>query len=436
MRTLLPAAVEFQTEARQIDEQRPPWILGATLYTLLAVILSAIAWAAFARVDRIVVAPGKLVTTANTIVLQPLETSVVRSLKAVIGDIVRKGEPLASLDPTFTEADSAQLSQKIASLTAEIERLEAMLDDRPYASRVLDEEGRLQTVIWKRSIEQHRAKLASFDQQIRHTQAQITTKDVDHAALALRLSIARELEGMRAQLFEREAGSKINYLDAKAQRLQVERDVQLDAGTRAELEQEAIRFRADMEAYIAGYRQKLGEELVEARRERDGAEKQLEKAARRNAITVLTAPADAIVLDVAQRSVGSVLKEAEPLYTLVPLDSPLEAEVMVEDRDVGHVATGALSRLKLDAWPFQKHGTVAGEVRTISADSFSPDGKREAQEHPYYRVRVQVTSAELRDVPSNFRLIPGMAVTAEIKAGERTILYPLLRGFDEGIREP
>jgi HlyD family secretion protein len=440
MRTLLPAAVEFQTEARQIGEQRPPWILGATLYTLLAVILSAIAWAALARVDRIVVAPGKLVTTANTIVLQPLETSVVRSLKAVIGDIVRKGEPLASLDPTFTEADSAQLSQKVASLTAEIERLESMLDDRPYVPYVLDEEARLQTVIWKRSSEQHRAKLASFDQQTRHAQAQITTKDADHAALALRLFIVRELEGMRAQLFEREAGSKINYLEAKAQRLQVERDMQLNANTRAELEQEAMRFRTDMEAYIAEYRRKLGENLVEARRERDTAQKQLEKAARRNAITVLTAPTDAIVLDVAQRSVGSVLKEAEPLYTLVPLDSPLEAEVLVEGRDVGHVATGALSRLKLEAWPFQKHGTVAGEVRTISADSFSPDGKREAQQHPYYRARIQVTSAELRDVPSNFRLIPGMAVTAEIKAGERTvfsyILYPLLRGFDEGIREP
>ena len=53
---------------------------------------------------------------------------------------------------------------------------------------------------------------------------------------------------------------------------------------------------------------------------------------------------------------------------------------------------------------------------------------------------MEVTAADLRDVPRNFRLIPGMAVTAEIKAGERTILsyflYPLLRGLDESIREP
>jgi hemolysin D len=53
---------------------------------------------------------------------------------------------------------------------------------------------------------------------------------------------------------------------------------------------------------------------------------------------------------------------------------------------------------------------------------------------------VEVTAADLRDVPRTFHPIPGMAVTAEIKAGERTILsyflYPLLRGLDESIREP
>jgi hemolysin D len=151
-------------------------------------------------------------------------------------------------------------------------------------------------------------------------------------------------------------------------------------------------------------------------------------------------PADAIVLEVAQHSVGSVMKEAEQLYTLVPLASPLEAEVSVEGLDVGHVETGAEARLKLEAWPFQKHGTLSGKVRTVSDDTFAPDPKKDGQQHPYYKARVEVTATDLRDVPRSFRLIPGMAVTAEIKAGERTILsyflYPLLRGLDESIREP
>ena len=51
---------------------------------------------------------------------------------------------------------------------------------------------------------------------------------------------------------------------------------------------------------VAEFRQHLGEDLVQARRDQDSAAKQLEKAARRNEVTVLEAPTDAIVLDVAR----------------------------------------------------------------------------------------------------------------------------------------
>jgi hypothetical protein len=43
---------------------------------------------------------------------------------------------------------------------------------------------------------------------------------------------------------------------------------------------------------------------------------------------------------------------------------------------VGHVKTGSLTRLKLEAWPFQKHGTLTGRLRTLSEDVFNPDPKK------------------------------------------------------------
>jgi HlyD family secretion protein len=438
-RQLLPSALEFQSDAAEIEHRPLPKPARLTLYILLALIACGIAWAAVAHVDRIVVAHGKLITTAVTIVEQPLETSVVRSLDAKVGDIVRKGEPLATLDPTFSAADAAQLRSKVASLDAQIERLNAELQEQSYEPTALDEETRLQSAIWARHAEQYRAKIDSYDQQIRHAEAEIATKTADHAALVPRLAVARELEAMRSELMQKEFGSKVNYLDAKSQRMQIEREMQLAINNRIELEQDLKRARAEKAAYIAEFQQKVGEDLVQARRDRDSAAKQLEKAALRNAITVLTAPADAVVLEVAQRSVGSVMKEAEPLYTLVPLDSPLEAEVSIEGRDIGQVEGGALTRLKLDAWPFQKHGTLTGAVRTVTNDSFAPDNKKDGQQL-FYKARVEITSTKLRNVPGSFRLIPGMAVTAEIKAGERTVLsyflYPLLRGLDESIREP
>jgi HlyD family secretion protein len=159
-------------------------------------------------------------------------------------------------------------------------------------------------------------------------------------------------------------------------------------------------------------------------------------------MAVLTAPADAAVLDVAQRSIGSVVQAAEPLFTLVPLNVPLEAEVSVAARDIGHLAVNDPARIKFDAFPFQKHGTIDGKVTSISQDSFAPQA---AAQNPgpmtaFYKVRLALGSTQLRSLPENFRLLPGLTIEAEINAGERSIisyfLYPLTRGLDESLREP
>src|SRR5262249_25500193 len=288
-----------------------------------------------------------------------------------------------------------QLRDRIQSLSAQIGRLQAEIEERRYAPAALDPEARLQLTIWTQTMEQYRAKLDSFDQQIRHVEAEIATRNADHALLERNLGVAREVEEMYHGLYQKQFGSKVQWLSAESQRMQIERDMELAHSERLEFEQQLKGLQADKEAYIAEFQSKAGEDLVQARRDRDVAQKLLDKAARRNAITVLTAPADAIVLQVAERSVGSVIKEAETLYTLVPLDSPLEAEVSIDGRDVGQVATGESARMKLEAWPFQKHGTLSGRVRTVSEDAFNPDPKRDLEQRPYYKARLEVTSVKL-----------------------------------------
>jgi HlyD family secretion protein len=99
-------------------------------------------------------------------------------------------------------------------------------------------------------------------------------------------------------------------------------------------------------------------------------------------------------------------------------------------------------RIKFEAFPFQKYGTGTGVVRVVSQDTFAPDPKGEGARRmpaPYYRVLVDVTDTKLRLHPERIQMIPGMAVTAEMKVGNRSVisyfLYPLLRGLDESIRE-
>src|SRR5690606_39645714 len=65
---------------------------------------------------------------------QPLETAIIRSIDVKIGDTVHAGQRLASLDPTFASADSEQLKGRIQGFDAQINRISAELDGRPFAA--------------------------------------------------------------------------------------------------------------------------------------------------------------------------------------------------------------------------------------------------------------------------------------------------------------
>ena len=102
---------------------------------------------------------------------------------------------------------------------------------------------------------------------------------------------------------------------------------------------------------------------------------------------------------------------------------PLQAEISVEGRDIGQVEVGQPVRIKFEAFPFQKYGTGTGAVRVVSQDTFAPDPKGEgAHRMPYYRVLVDVIDTKLRLQPERIHMIPGMAVTAEMKVGRRSVI--------------
>ena len=439
----LPVAKDvlgFQTDAREIEERPVPPLARATLYVLLALIVSAVLWASLSHVERIVTAPGKLLTLSPKLVVQPLETSIIRAIEVEVGDVVKQGDTLVTLDPTFTEADVAQLTVRLDSYAAQMARLTVELSGAPFAAgdaqRSRDEE--LQGAILEKRQAEFAARLRTFDERIAGFKAAIETNARDQEGLAARWAVLKEIEDMREELFRAEHGSKLLALDSRNDRLEVERDFDFAVNRATELQHEHAGVEAERQAFIEEWRKGAAEEFVAVKRESDNIAEQLNKAEKRKTMVVLRAPADAIVLDIAARSVGSVVREAEPLVTLVPLDAALEAEVEVGARDIGHVRTGDTARIKLDAFPFQRHDTLAGEVRTISEDAFAREG--EAGSQPFYRARIALTSSELRAVPEGFRLIPGMSLTAEIKVGTRTVisyfLYPVIRVLDEGMREP
>ncbi|MBX4925223.1 HlyD family type I secretion periplasmic adaptor subunit [Rhizobium binae] len=444
---LPPVIAEFQSDAVELEERAPPRVARMTLYCVTALIASAIIWASVSSIDEVVIAPGKLVTTQPTIVVQPLETSIIRTIDVKAGEVVHAGQTLATLDATFSQADVGQLKTKFSALDAQVKRLETELTGEDYskiAGNSPDEQLQVQLFGQRRAF--YTAQLQNFAQQIAGQSSVLAANRNQEAVLNDRRDNLSQIEATRKKLYDTESGSLLTMLGSRDARLDVEADITAVRGKADEAAHTYAKLLADRQAFIEDFRRAAMEQLADLRSQRDMAGEELKKLELRRNMVALTAPADAVVLDLAQRSVGSVVREAEPVVTLVPINVPLEAEVSINTRDIGRVAVGKEARIKLDAYPFQKYGTASGEVRTISQDTFLSGQQEQAATPgqpaaaPFFKARILLADTRLNAADVPVRLLPGMTVSTEIKVGTRTVisyfLYPLLRGLDNAIREP
>lgn len=434
--------VEFLPDADEIERRPLPRGTQYSLHLLLAAVLAFVLWATFSNVDRVVVAHGRLVTPLPNIVIQPLETSIILSLDVRVGQVVKKGERLATLDPTFAQADEAQLRTRLGSLDTQSSRLEAELggDSAPGKAKA-NGDGRIQARLATERKANYKAQLTKLEETIARLHATMESNSRDQKILTARLKSAQEIETMQEKLLAQQFSARVRLLEAQDKRLEVERELLLTRNREQEMKSELAASEAEKSAFEKGWRQKTMEDLLATSRDRDDVREQLHKADKRRELVMLTSPADAVVLDIAKLSQGSVAPGGGTLFTLVPLSANLEAEVQIDSADVGYVRLGDKTHLKFDAYPFQKHGTLAATVRTISEDAFRRDAAALAPgADAYYISRVGLGKEHLKNMPEQARLLPGMTVTAEIVVGKRSVmsylLWPLTKALDESIREP
>ena len=444
------AAVAFQPDAVVIEERRLPVVARSVVYIVAALIITAALWASLAQVDRVVTARGKLITVDPMIVVQPLETAVIRSINVGVGDYVKAGAVLATLDPTFTESQEVATRERLNSMRAEAARLSAEIYQKPFPTTDVDKTLdpkylALQTAVYNHRHAEYTAAVASAEADVARYQASLATNREAQQGLQERLKVTTQIEAMRKELYAIAAGSKLNLLTSQLDRLNLADQLAEKQSQEKELLQQVAAAREQREKYINNWVREAGERLTTVQQDMATAAQQLTAAERRRQLVVLRAPEDGVVLELGQRSIGSVAKEAEPLVTLVPVGNRIEAEVDVDSADVARLRVGDETRVKLDALPYQRHGTIDGTLRVITENSFQNDKNARPTDKPdgqpsFFRARIALGPLQLRNVPKDFRLIPGMTTTAEMVVGKRTVisylLDPVVRLFDEGLREP
>lgn len=429
----------FKSDADAIEEARVPVSAHAALYCILTLLVIAILWSILGRIDRIVVAPGKLVTRTPAIVLQPFTTSRILSVPVRAGDRVKKGQLLVSFDPAFATADETSNAQKAHAGSVEIDRLEAELSGaKTFDAGRNDPDRRTQAQIFAQDRAELAAQMSVRDQRINEIDAQIKADNAIIAGLERQVATAKKIVEIRQRLLDQGAGAPLDVMNAQTSEIDLESRLKSTTGDAAKLTQQRAETEFERQTVLQKWRSDKNQQLVEARQKVADATQTLNKARKMSDLTELRAPVDGIILEVAQRSTGSVLREAETLVTMVPDNSNLYVEANIPARDIGYVKVGQLVRVKLEAYPFQRYGTVNGTLAVISPDS--QPLKDDDKSQMIYRAQVRLDDAPSKLADRAINLRPGLMASAEIKAGKRSIaayiLSPVLRTVDEGMREP
>ena len=433
-------AVEYQSDALELAARKLPWFGRAGIPLALLIAVTAVVWATVSKVDIIVEANGKLISSSQNIVMKPLERTVIKKVNVRVGQFVRKGQVLITFDPTFNKAEEERLDAQLKSLTAQFERLRAEFMGKSVCpeSKVPTEDEKWQVAIFKKRHQFYEEKLKYYKQNIKRIEAAINTSRESYKKQQDRLKTLMQIETMMYNLHSKNAVSLKQFLETQISRLQMESEVDKLKNSIMELAHERLSAIANKNSFIEEWDKTVSEEMVKIEREVTSNTKQLDKAIKLSSYVCIHAPCDAVVHEIAAFSEGSGVREAEPLITLVPINVQIEAEVNILPKDIGKVKTGDTARIKLNAFPFQKHGTLAGKLYLISENTFQEQGPM-GQKLSVYHGRILI-SGKLENVPDNFRLIPGMEIKAELKVGKRRIIeyiiYPLIKSLDESIREP
>jgi hemolysin D len=424
----LPAALEIQ--------ETPPNPIGrALMWCLVAIVVVAIAWASMGHVDIVAVAPGKVIPSDRVKVIQPVATGQVRAIHVRDGQEVKQGQTLIELDPTIALAERDRLARQLRDEEAALDRQRLFAG---WLQNGLRPNGKLpsglQRTLLDQLIAEHRARLAAIDQGLERKRAEMaaTQRLVEKGERTLPLITTRAASV--AKLADSNLVARSSALELEQERIEAEQDL---AAQRATLQ--------STQAAISELNEQRAVAHLEAQRSTSQASEELEarvSALRQELLKAqtitgqqsLTAPVDGVVQQLKVHTIGGVVTPAEPLMVIVPRGQPLEIEALVFNRDIGFVVEGQRATVKVDAFPFTRYGTIAGDIVTVSKDA-ATDEKLGL----VYPSRIKLATTRMRIDAKDVDLSPGMAVTVEVKTGQRRLieyfLSPLIQAAAESARE-
>ncbi|MBX7127650.1 MAG: HlyD family type I secretion periplasmic adaptor subunit [Cyclobacteriaceae bacterium] len=433
------AVAEFLPAVLEIQESPPSPIGRGILWTVMLAFSAAVAWSSLSWIDIVAVAPGKIIPSGHSKTVQPLEAGVVSAIHVQDGQTVRQGDILIELDATQNGADRDRATNEYRATLVETARLRALI--KRDGTFMPPAEADPQFVLLQQQL--LRDQVTEFSARVDAARHLIDQRKSAVAATQdnlRRLEATVPMENERAEayrtLLAQQYVSKMDYLQFEQQRID---KAQEWAGQKNKLRQDQAALaeaRQNYQALLSEFQQAKQAELSALETKAVSLLQEIRKAGQKTELQKLVSPINGIVQQLAVHTIGGVVTPAQPLLIVVPQGHPVEVEAQLENKDIGFVREGQVVELKVETFPFTLYGTIPGKVLTVSDDAVPLDKESGGL---VYVSRISMDRSSMEVEGKHIQLTPGMAVTVEIKTGQRRVieylLSPLLKSAKEGLRE-
>jgi multidrug efflux pump subunit AcrA (membrane-fusion protein) len=361
------------------------------LYLIATLLVVAVVWAHFAKVEEITQGEGRVIPASREQVIQSLEGGILEALLVREGDVVEKGQILLEIDEKRAGAAYREGLSKVLALKGAITRLRAEAYQKP-----LDFPPDVKAVpsIVRDETDAFNARRQSLNESVQ--------------ALQRSLELAQKEIEMSEPLSKRGLMSEVEILRMKRQANEF----------RLQIAERQNKFRAEANSELT----RLEGELAQAKENVGGREDVMRR-------TTVRAPVRGTVKNIRITTIGGVIQQGADIMEIVPLEDQLLVEAKIKPSDVAFLRPGLPATVKISAYDYAIYGGLKGTVEYVSPDTLKDDEKSRAgrPDATYYRLVVRTDRAALAAGGKEYPIIPGMIATAEVRTGEKTILGYLLK---------
>jgi len=450
-------------------QELPPLYSRLLAGGISLIVFSAIAWAGFSKVDEVAVASGKLVPVAQVRPVRSLKGGIIQAVKVKEGDHVQKGQVLVEGDATLPQTEVQRLENVARLIRKDIPRLEQAQTQRAAAGTNLYNQ-RLASSS-KEFIQLQAGAIAEANRQraaldaakvgLTRLQENLANAKENLANAKENLANANTREKMLRALVANGAVPRLDYIDVQ-DRIVTTRDQIVsarDKGTslldkvvslekdiavqNQEIRQAEQAYQAAQAAVARSRPQHQGEILAlqsehrneivaqtndqreistqinQKRQELATIEGQLKQAKEQQNMEMIKAPASGTIYNVAATS-GPV-QPGEELLSILPDGKDFVLEVQLPNKDIGFIAKGMTSKVKLSTFPFQEYGIIDATVSQIS-----PSAINNKDLGLVFPTKIRLNKNAVMVNGKQVQLSAGMAGTAEIVTRQKSILTFLI----------